>query len=1247
MKMNFTKGLLLCCWIVCFGFIAPQKNLAQCLNNNTLYNISMVTSEAGDWAQSTTIWGGDYVNFEVCAGATYLFSTCGTSWDSQITLYDSAGNYLAYDDDGCNDGITESASELQWTATVSGIIRVVIDLYNCTSNSTNGTLTIYQLTDCPIEGCTNNNTYYGDMSTAFAGDSNTLNNVWGGDYYTMDVCNGANYTVSMCGTTWDSQITLYDDATNEFLLYDDDGCGSFAGASYMNFTPNYDGTIDIVIDAYPCVSNQINGTLTVTQNTACAATCSVYNTDAYFYQCWADAEEVSLYVDFIGACGVEGVWIYTLANGWNYTDLSDYGYGSGSMINFYLYEMSTEYQFEFVLSDGTVAPIQYYSTGACVSTCSFTNSNTFDMGCSGDAQFIDFYAYYTGDCSVYSIWVYTALTGWTEIVLNGTFYSGDAIPLMVYEDNTLHTYYYVLNDGTESINYSFISGNCQLVSCTNLSIDYINTGCIQTAGGSYTPSGTIIPSYNGGCSVAGVYSSVNGGAYMYLDLSAYGFTSGDLIDLYFNVQDAVYSVYYVLDDGTESVAYTFITDLCLSGETICDCAGTQLPIEATGWLGDGFQDNGTYYWGGDLTLPVNFNCATWGFDCGDGAAAGDVFYDPYGVCSGFLPPANGCVDELCYNIDIDVTTDCFPLETGVNVYNAMGALVMTIPAGDFVGQDTYYVTSICLPAGCYTFEITDSYGDGMSSLDCAADGWFGVWDWSTNQYVIYADGSSFAYSYSSEFCPGPQTFCNDLTMEVFQEDCASYNNILTPHVTYTFDFDGPCTVETLYISLNGGEFTPLDLSAYGYGSGDTGNLFNLAPNSEYVIYYVTNDGAASFLYAFNSGNCNNEIQICDCDGTQHSIGVTQWLGDNFADNGFYQWAGQYVNFNCSTWGYDCGDIAGSPSIDPYNVCGGGLPPFNGCIDVVEVLGCTDPLALNYNPQATINNGSCIYNLAEGCMDQGACNYNASAIFDDGSCEYITCAGCTDSDATNYDNTATIDDGSCSYEVIEGCTDANALNYNPLASVNDGSCVYTCIYPNMFYQVHCQQGDLDNFYVDVEVAALGNGAPYTITNNLNNQQQVMSLPGSFTMGPFANNTQVVIAISSNNLDCFLTSAVLTENCSGGGIYGCTDPLAINFNPDATIDDGSCVYPGVEEAEGQAFQVYPNPTRESINIANTSASGFVSMDLFDQIGRVVLSKQLTFENGVARNIDLSAYAAGKYVVRFTSDVGVEHHQIIIQQ
>lgn len=113
---------------------------------------------------------------------------------------------------------------------------------------------------------------------------------------------------------------------------------------------------------------------------------------------------------------------------------------------------------------------------------------------------------------------------------------------------------------------------------------------------------------------------------------------------------------------------------------------------------------------------------------------------------------------------------------------------------------------------------------------------------------------------------------------------------------------------------------------------------------------------------------------------------------------------------------------------------------DGSCDFTSCLGCTDSGACNYDSTATQDNGSCDYSC-QGCTDTSACNFDSSATIDDGSCEYISCAGCTDTSACNYDSTATIEDGSCDYGCLTGCTYPEAENYSSTAIDDDGSCIF--------------------------------------------------------------------------------------------------------------------------------------------------------------------------------------------------------------
>lgn len=83
-------------------------------------------------------------------------------------------------------------------------------------------------------------------------------------------------------------------------------------------------------------------------------------------------------------------------------------------------------------------------------------------------------------------------------------------------------------------------------------------------------------------------------------------------------------------------------------------------------------------------------------------------------------------------------------------------------------------------------------------------------------------------------------------------------------------------------------------------------------------------------------------------------------------------------------------------------------------EVPAVEGCTYFWAANFNPQATVDDGSC---TIAGCMEPGACNYEplATAMT---ACDF-SCYGCTYAEATNYDLNATRDDGSCTFPAGSG------------------------------------------------------------------------------------------------------------------------------------------------------------------------------------------------------------------------------------
>ena len=77
--------------------------------------------------------------------------------------------------------------------------------------------------------------------------------------------------------------------------------------------------------------------------------------------------------------------------------------------------------------------------------------------------------------------------------------------------------------------------------------------------------------------------------------------------------------------------------------------------------------------------------------------------------------------------------------------------------------------------------------------------------------------------------------------------------------------------------------------------------------------------------------------------------------------------------------------------------------------LVNFQGCTDQTALNYNQNATDDDGSCIAVIL-GCMDAAAVNYDANANTDNGMCQPYTLADVEAAEELAY--TAGFEDGPC-------------------------------------------------------------------------------------------------------------------------------------------------------------------------------------------------------------------------------------------
>ena len=291
-----------------------------------------------------------------------------------------------------------------------------------------------------------------------------------------------------------------------------------------------------------------------------------------------------------------------------------------------------------------------------------------------------------------------------------------------------------------------------------------------------------------------------------------------------------------------------------------------------------------------------------------------------------------------------------------------------------------------------------------------------------------------------------------------------------------------------------------------------------------------------------------------------------------------------------------------------------------CTGVLFIPGCTDATACNYNPQATTDNGSCTYpqpgedcsgaclndlnqnGLCDelevfGCTASTADNYNPDATTDNGTCVWaggvVTglayeeiaengVAGTTtyriyaEFASTDVDVIALYGTNTAPWQLSTSTTFyQDAFGGNFASNINPA---FFALVPSLQYDSWLTLGTVPgqtdaSAQVGMEVFLPSFAAGGNLNVNTFLGGSVYTVPGASTQGVPVNGRVLLAQVTTSGT---VTAKYNLQYRNAAGVstlvegmtltfpqvevpLGCTDPAAQNYDPSATLDDGTCVYP----------------------------------------------------------------------------------------
>ena len=464
----------------------------------------------------------------------------------------------------------------------------------------------------------------------------------------------------------------------------------------------------------------------------------------------------------------------------------------------------------------------------------------------------------------------------------------------------------------------------------------------------------------------------------------------------------------------------------------------------------------------------------------------------------------------------------------------------------------------------------------------------------------------------------------------------------------------------------------------------TGPWWNWDPTAGPV---AVDNGDGTWTFTFNPAPTANMEYLLVVDGVQEDLVAAGTSSGDWSCTPVTD----YWSYANRQWTVGSGNVTNT-----YGTCG---------VCVTSVSGCTDSTATNYDPTATVDDGSCIA-VVYGCTDATACNYYAGANVDDGSCEWTSCAStCTAPDITglsvsslihdrvtlNFDNMNSYDATGaqvCRVDQIRikyrevGTSSwsqknmASPTGTDPVTgicnSTQNTSKLVLNLTPSTTYE-----WEVKVWYCDGQNTGFVPGPDFTTLAACPNVANLAVTSPNPTKATFtwdaSNGSYSFVRLKARPE---VTSDPINSwfNIGGMGVaYGTNTKDQNNLTPGESYrgqartwcDPNGGPYrattwsplvfwtqPTTIRLEGSDaianLDVYPNPSRDVFNVAFTSEEvQDLDVRVVNVVGEVIYTENLEqFVGEYTKAIDLATYTKGVYFLEITTDNGVVNKKLILQ-